>query len=112
MNGVHFVGIGGIGVSALARYFLSRGFEVSGSDLSSSDIIEDLRKAGAKILIGHTATNVPRDAELLIYSAAVKRSNPELGIAKTLKIKIDTDRTAISGLMDVSPGMCSPSAAP
>ena len=46
---IHFVGIGGIGVSALARYFLARGNEVSGSDAAESEIVEDLRKMGGKI---------------------------------------------------------------
>ncbi len=78
-NKIHFIGIGGIGVSALARYFLAQGAAVSGSDLSSSEITDGLKKLGVKISIGpHKAGNVPRDADTVIYSPAVQKSNPEL----------------------------------
>jgi UDP-N-acetylmuramate--alanine ligase len=63
---IHFIGIGGIGVSALARYYLAQGNEVSGSDLVSSEITKALEKLGAKIFIGkHKAKNLPRDANLV-----------------------------------------------
>jgi len=67
---VHFLGIGGIGVSALARYYLSQGHIVSGSDLASSEITESLKKSGAKIFIGQN--DLPQKADLIIYSPAVK----------------------------------------
>ena len=66
---VHFLGIGGIGVSALAQYYLAKGHEVSGSDLVSSEITEDLKKKGAKVTIGENITK--KDADLIIYSPAV-----------------------------------------
>jgi len=63
---IHFIGIGGIGVSALARYYLAQGNEVSGSDLVSSEITKALEKLGAKIFIGkHKAKNLPKDANLV-----------------------------------------------
>jgi len=78
-NGVHFIGIGGIGVSALAQYYLEKGYKVSGSDLVSSEITEALKKKGAKIFIGkHKAKNLPKDTDLVIYSPAVPKNNPEL----------------------------------
>ncbi|MDD5145341.1 MAG: UDP-N-acetylmuramate--L-alanine ligase [Candidatus Pacebacteria bacterium] len=87
-NGVHFIGIGGIGVSALARYYLKRGDTVSGSDLASSEITKDLEKLGAKIHIGpHSAKNVPNIVDLVIYSPAVRPTNPEYVRAKKLKIE-------------------------
>lgn len=86
-NKVHFIGIGGIGISALARYFLALGWKVSGSDVSASEITAALEKEGALISIGHDETNIPRRTELIIYSAAVKKDNPERKIAKELKIK-------------------------
>ncbi len=85
---IHFIGIGGIGVSALAQYYLAKGDKVSGSDLTSSEIIDLLKKKGAKIYPGpHKPKNLPKDADLVIYSPAVSLDNPELKKAKTLKIK-------------------------
>ena len=81
---VHFVGIGGIGVSALAQYYLAKGHQVSGSDLVSSEIIQALRKKGAKISIGqHKKKNLPKGVDLVIYSPAVSKDNPELVKAKS-----------------------------
>jgi UDP-N-acetylmuramate--alanine ligase len=71
---VHFIGIGGIGVSALARYYLAKGHKVSGSDLASSEITQALEKLGAKIFIGKNI--IKKDADLIIYSPAVKIKHP------------------------------------
>lgn len=85
---IHFIGIGGIGVSALAKYYLEKGCQVTGSDLVSSEITEALKKRGAKITIGkHKATNVPKNAGMVIYSPAVRSDNLEFQRAKKLKIK-------------------------
>ena len=85
---VHFIGIGGIGVSALAKYYLKKGHKVTGSDLVSSEITEALKNLGAKIFTGeHKVKNLPMDADLVVYSPAVKPNNPELKEAKKLKIK-------------------------
>ncbi|TET83830.1 MAG: UDP-N-acetylmuramate--L-alanine ligase [Candidatus Nealsonbacteria bacterium] len=85
---IHFIGIGGIGVSALAKYYLEKGCQVSGSDLVSSEITKALRKKGAKLLIGeHKAKNLPKNVDLVIYSPAIPKDNPELKEAKKLKIK-------------------------
>jgi UDP-N-acetylmuramate--alanine ligase len=83
---VYFIGIGGIGVSALAKYYLKKGWQVSGSDLASSEIIEALKKEGAKIKIGkHKAGNLPKNIDLVIYSPAVQKDNPELKKAYKLR---------------------------
>jgi UDP-N-acetylmuramate--alanine ligase len=96
---IHFIGIGGIGVSALARYYLAKGYEVSGSDLVSSEITKALEKLGAKIFIGkHKAKNLPKDANLVIYSPAVEEKNPELKKAKKLKIKCQSYPQALGEL--------------
>ncbi len=85
---IHFIGIGGIGVSALAQYYLAQGHQVSGSDLVSSEITDALRKKGAKLLIGkQKAENLPKDVQTVIYSPAVKSDNPELKGARKLGIK-------------------------
>ncbi len=84
----YFIGIGGIGVSALARYYLSQGWEVLGSDLKVSEVTENLEQAGAKIFTGeHKAGNLPEDADLVIYSLSVPKDNPELQKAKILNTK-------------------------
>ena len=83
---VHFVGIGGIGVSAIARMMLAEGKIVSGSDTSDSAIIDELRKLGAKIFLGHNADNVASEVDLLVYTPAVTADNPELKKAAELGI--------------------------
>jgi UDP-N-acetylmuramate--alanine ligase len=85
---VHFIGIGGIGMSALARYFLSEGWKVSGSDLSPSDILKELRKEGAHIKIGHhySLIRANEPINLVIYNQAIPEDNPELIQAKKFNI--------------------------
>ena len=84
---IHCIGIGGIGVSALAQYYLAAGHKVSGSDLMSSEITDFLKKKGVKIIIGHRSENIKKDTSLVIYSPAVTGDNPELLEAKIYKIK-------------------------
>lgn len=78
---IHFVGIGGIGMSGIAEVLLNLGFEVSGSDLRRSDTTENLEKLGAKIAYSHEAENA-LGADVLVYSSAVGATNPELVEAK------------------------------
>ncbi len=78
----HFIGIGGIGVSAVARLFLERGVTVSGSDRDSSLITVKLAEKGATIFIGHDAMHVPENCDLVVYSPAVQDNNPELALAR------------------------------
>ena len=83
---IHFIGIGGIGVSALARYYLARGNIVSGSDLVETEITRALKEKGAVISIGpHQAGNVPFNADRVIYSPAVQRTNPEREEAERIR---------------------------
>jgi len=84
---IHFIGIGGIGVSSLAQYYLLKGNEISGSDVYDSEIINKLREMGAKITIGPNKEENIVDYDLVIYSPAIKESNPELSIAKERGIK-------------------------
>lgn len=79
---VHCIGIGGIGLSALARYCHAQGARVTGSDGSPSKIVDDLMKEGVVIHVGHDAQNVEDGTNLVIYSIAVKDSNPELRVAR------------------------------
>lgn len=90
IKAVHFIGIGGIGISAIARMFLMRNnpletsgrVRVTGSDLSESEVTEGLRQAGAIIFIGEDAKNVPDDCDLVIYTIAIPPDNPEFTEAK------------------------------
>lgn len=95
---VHFVGIGGIGVSALARYYLAQDYIVSGSDAVESELLEELRREGALIAVGHEKNNIRPGTDLVIYSAAVKNNNPELKAARELKIKTQTYAQALGDL--------------
>jgi UDP-N-acetylmuramate--alanine ligase len=72
----HFVGVGGIGMSAIARMLLARGEAISGSDVNVTPLVEQLRAEGVRVAIGHHARNV-RDAHTLVVSSAIDRRNPE-----------------------------------
>lgn len=83
---VHCIGIGGIGISAIARLLLSRGIVVTGSDMQDSELIAHLRAEGARVTIGHTDQAISPETDLVIYSDAVPEDNPERVIAQTLHI--------------------------
>ncbi len=72
---IHLVGIGGIGLSAIARVLIARGVQVSGSDLNASSMTDELAKLGAKIFIGHRAENVG-DVDLVLITSAAQADNP------------------------------------
>lgn len=77
---VHFVGVGGVGMSGLAKVLAQSGFQVSGSDLSESGYTQELSGLGVRIFIGHTAEQVPANA-VLIVSSSIDRKNPEIAVA-------------------------------
>ena len=81
----HFIGIGGVGMSAIAQILLEMGYEVSGSDLAENKNTELLRKKGAKVYVGHSPENLG-DAQVVVYSSAIKEDNPELLEAKRRNI--------------------------
>ncbi|MCX2683147.1 UDP-N-acetylmuramate--L-alanine ligase [Campylobacter sp. MIT 21-1685] len=85
MQKIHFIGIGGIGISALARFMKEKGFQISGSDLKESKITKELESEGIEVLIPHSQKNV-QNKDLIIYSAAIKEENPEFKEAKRLNI--------------------------
>ncbi|MBU1177174.1 MAG: UDP-N-acetylmuramate--L-alanine ligase [Patescibacteria group bacterium] len=84
----HFIGIGGIGVSALARMMLLNKKKVTGSDISSGPALERIKKLGARIFIGHKKSNLTEDIDIVIYSPAIKQNNPELIQARKLNIPV------------------------
>jgi len=77
-NNYHFIGVGGIGVSAIARMLFLQGKKVSGSDIASSEITDDMEKLGINVFIGQKAENINSDVEVAIYTVAIKDNNPEL----------------------------------
>lgn len=85
---IHFVGIGGIGMSGIAEILLDQGFQVSGSDKQLSEITERLRKLGATISEGHRSSHVADDVDALVYSSAVSLDNPEVQEAQRRKIPV------------------------
>lgn len=107
---IHFIGIGGIGVSAIAQMMLGEGKKVTGSDLTESELIGELRKCGAKIVIGQEISGVPKNADLIIYSTAIEVADrkffkalkrlvtPSISYAEALSlISADKFTIAISG---------------
>ncbi|MBZ7939252.1 UDP-N-acetylmuramate--L-alanine ligase [Campylobacter sp. W0014] len=94
MQKIHFIGIGGIGISALARFLKEKGCVISGSDLKESKITKKLEKEGVKIFIPHHQDNV-LNKDLVIYSAAIKEENPEFKHAKSLGIKCLSRKEAL-----------------
>ena len=82
---VHFIGIGGSGMSGIARIAISQGMKVSGSDASDSSVLAALRALGAEIFLGHSASNID-GAEVIIYSNAIKPENPERIAASALGV--------------------------
>lgn len=93
---VHFIGIGGISMSGLAEILIDRGFTVSGSDISSSKVINRLDSLGASISIGHKASNITKDIDLIVYTAAIKEDNVEYLEGKNLNIPL-MDRASLLG---------------
>ncbi|MBC8322304.1 MAG: UDP-N-acetylmuramate--L-alanine ligase, partial [Candidatus Marinimicrobia bacterium] len=84
---VHFVGIGGIGMSGIAELLLNLGFDVSGSDIMESPIIEKLIRLGADVHMGHNGINLT-DADVLVYSSAVQKDNLEIQAAYEKNIPV------------------------
>lgn len=95
---IHCIGIGGIGVSALAQYYLANGNRVSGSDLVASEITDFLKNKGVTVMIGNTTEHITKDIDLVIYSPAVQHNNPEFAKAKELGIKLQSYPEALGKL--------------
>lgn len=87
---LHFIGIGGAGMSALATMMLSKGKRVSGSDIQMTSLTQELERLGARIAYRHAAENVSTDADCVIYTLAVDATNPELAEAKKRGVPLFT----------------------
>ena len=95
---IHFVGIGGIGMSGIAEVLMNLGYTVQGSDASDSANVKRLRDKGAKVAIGHKAENLD-GAEVVVVSSAIKRDNPELVAARAKRLPVVRRAEMLAELM-------------
>jgi len=98
MGPIHFVGIGGIGMSGIAEVLLNHGYSVQGSDLKSSKITDRLARMGARIFTGQKAENL-ENAEVVVISSAIKPGNPELDAARAAKLPVVRRAEMLAELM-------------
>jgi UDP-N-acetylmuramate--alanine ligase len=101
---IHFVGIGGIGMSGIAEVLLNLGYAVSGSDLRASDITRRLASLGGRLEVGHAAAHVG-DADVVVTSSAVRRDNPEVVEARSRKIPVIQRAEMLAELMRLKYGV-------
>ncbi len=99
---LHFVGVGGIGMSGLAELLLNQGYAVSGSDMTETDITRNLQKMGGTIYIGHSAENIG-DADVVVHSSAVTDDNPEIEAAKEKGIPVIRRAEMLAELVRLKP---------
>lgn len=101
---IHFIGIGGIGMSGIAEILLNLGYKVSGSDISSSEVIQRLKALGAKVYLGHKSTNV-ENSQIVVYSSAIKEENPEYDFAIKNQIPLIKRAEMLAELMRLKHGI-------
>ena len=101
---IHFVGIGGIGMSGIAEVLLNLGYKISGSDLKRSSVTDRLKSLGAVICEGHRAENVS-GAEVVVTSSAIQSSNPEVEEAHRLHVPVIQRAEMLAELMRLKYGI-------
>ena len=101
---IHFVGIGGVGMSGIAEVLLNLGFRVSGSDLADNPTVARLRQAGARVELGHRAENLV-EADVVVISSAVKEDNPEVLAARARHIPVVPRAMMLAELMRLKQGI-------
>ena len=102
---IHFVGVGGIGMSGLAQIMHNIGFVIQGSDLSQSKNTDRLKKFGIKIFIGHKKENINK-ATMLVISSAIKKNNVEYVLAKKKKIPIHKRGEMLANIISLKKKYC------
>ncbi|MEM9284805.1 MAG: UDP-N-acetylmuramate--L-alanine ligase [Pseudomonadota bacterium] len=102
---IHFVGIGGIGMSGIARVMLNLGYEVGGSDIVESDAVQHLRSRGVNVTIGHRAENVG-DAAAVVISTAIGPANPEVAAARARHIPVVRRADMLAEIMRLKWNVC------
>jgi UDP-N-acetylmuramate--alanine ligase len=98
---IHFIGLGGAGMSGIARIMLAKGISVSGSDAKDSSVLSGLKTLGAQVFVGHNAENLG-SAEVLVVSSAIDQKNPEVIAAQAKNLIILTRAQALALLMSES----------
>ena len=101
---LHFIGIGGSGMSGIAEVLLNLGYQVSGSDLSENASAKRLKQLGAKVVIGHAAGNIA-GADVVVVSSAVKADNPEVIAAKAARVPVVPRAMMLAELMRFKQGI-------
>src|SRR5512138_3529418 len=101
---IHFIGVGGSGMSGLAEVLLNMGYEVSGSDLKGTDVTDRLVTLGGRVFVGHAASNVDL-AQVVVYSSAVKPDNPELVAARQAGVPVIPRADMLAELMRMKYGV-------
>jgi UDP-N-acetylmuramate--alanine ligase len=96
---IHFIGIGGIGMSGIAEILLDQGFKITGSDKQLSEITDRLENLGAKIYEGHSPENLDPDVDVVVYSSAIKMDNPEIREALSRKLPVIRRAEMLAELM-------------
>ncbi|NLE48941.1 MAG: UDP-N-acetylmuramate--L-alanine ligase, partial [Sandaracinaceae bacterium] len=104
VRSIHFIGIGGVGMSGIAEVLLELGFRVSGSDLKESEVTRELEARGARIAFGHAARHI-KEADVVVYSSAVKQDNPEIVAAKDQGIPVIRRAEMLGELMRLKSGI-------
>jgi len=102
---IHLIGIGGTGMSGIAEILLNLGFTITGSDLRNTEVTERLVSLGAQVFIGHSPANVEL-CDVVVYSSAVKESNPEIIAARERKIPVIGRPEMLAELMRMKYGIC------
>ncbi|MEH0859995.1 MULTISPECIES: UDP-N-acetylmuramate--L-alanine ligase [Halobacteriovorax] len=102
---VHFIGIGGIGMSGIAEILLSLGYKVTGSDISDSANVVRLRELGAQVYIGHNRENITDETTVVVYSSAVNDTNPEMQQARDNQVPIMRRAEMLAELMRLKRGI-------
>ena len=99
---IHFIGIGGIGMSGMAELLYKLGFRITGSDQNHSERIDQLKALGLKINIGHSSLNI-NNADVIVYSSAVPLNNPEIKSALLKNIPVIRREEMLAELLKVKP---------
>ena len=102
---IYFIGIGGIGMSAIAKIILAMGYQVSGSDLTKNETIEEFLSSNIKIYLGHRRTNISNHIDVVVTSSAISPANPEVLEAKDKKIPIIQRGEMLAEIMRLKQGI-------
>ena len=104
MKHIHFIGIGGSGLSAIARLLMESGYKVSGSDRSLTPFADEVRKAGASVFVGHHPRNIT-GADEVVMSSAISMDNPEVVAAKQANVPLHKRADFLGHLMEEKIGI-------